>query len=198
MQVQEVDKFLAEYKKDKELWIKVTAMMREILIDSVNELKDVKYKFTDPSQLNNDVIKEILVEQGFKYIVSVMDTIVGFDFKTMVSFVDLINQLKGTRKGLELVLKLMGFDSIIVEWWEQVPKAEPWTYEIIIIVDNSYVPDIFSTLNYVKEFSDNYVIAKVGNIDVRFSSPEFAITVPLLGGFFTGHYTGRALQRLNP
>ena len=197
MNITEVDKFVAQHKNNKELWIKLNSLMTYVMNTSVVLMTDVKYKYIKPEELQTDTVKEILSELGFSYIVDIMDTINGFEFNTMLSFVQYISQLKGTRKGIELVLKLMGFDSIIKEWWEDPNDLrDPWTYEIIIIVNSSYVPDIFTTLEKVRIFSEHYVLAKISNIDVRFASDQFADRYPVMAGFVHSHYTGTVIQRI--
>ena len=199
MDTTNLKQFLAESLRDAELSFKLNEMMTYILNGVMVELNDTKYKKTKTETLSEETVKEIVREQGFDYIVSVMDTISGFQFNKMLSFIELINELKGTRKGLELVLRLMGFDSIIKEWWEGAQfDTDPWTYEIIIIVNSSFVPDLFNTLDKVKIFSQNYVIAKVTNIEIRFSAENFAQLAPLMGGFSTRIHRGRILQRVNP
>jgi hypothetical protein len=199
METQNLRIFIADALKDAELTIKLNEMTNHVLGAVVNELNDIKNKKTKTETLSEDTIKEIIREQGFDYIVAVMDTITDFQFNQMVFFLDLINQLKGTRDGIELVLKLMGFDSIIKEWWEGAQfDQDPWTYEIIVIVNSSNVPDLFNTLDKVKEFSQNYVIAKVTNIEVRFFAENFAQLTPIMAGFSTRISRGRILQRANP
>lgn len=198
LQITDVDQFIAKYlREDSELYVKMREMMQYVVDNTVEELGDVKYKYTHPEKLKDEAIKAIIAEQGFDYIVNVMNTIDGLEFNTMLSFMDLINQLKGTRKGLELVLKLLGFDSIIKEWWEVGSKHNPWEYEIIVIVNSSLVPDIFDTIDKVKAFSRNYVLAKIANINVRFSASKFAERGVIMGGFAKPVYIGNIVQRAN-
>jgi len=190
------DLLVSSIKKDTQLWTKIRSMLQYVIDQTASELADVKYKVKDPNQLSQDAVKEIIKEEGFKYIVSVMDTINNFEFNTMVFFIDLINQLKGHRRGLELVLKLLGFDSIIREWWED-PSAlgDPLTYEITVFVNSSFVPDIFLTLEKVQEFSRNYVLAQISNVDVQFLFERFASKAPIMAGFSKQKFIGHIIQR---
>lgn len=192
-----VDLYIPDHLRETELYVKLAELMRYVVEQSVEEFKDVKYKYKDPSQLSDTAVKNVITEQGFDYIVDVMNTMEGLEFNTMLSFMDLVNQLKGTREGLELVLKLMGFDSIVSEWWEDEGlDREAWSYEIVVIVNSSNVPDIYETLEKVKEFSDNYVLSKITNINVRFSADKFAELGAIMGGFAHPLYSGKILQRL--
>lgn len=192
----DLEKYIPENMTETEFMVKFKEMMQYVLDAAHEEMKDVKYKYTQPSELSDATVKEVIKEQGFNYIVDVLNTVDGLEFNTMLSFMDLINQLKGSRQGLELVMKLMGFDSIIQEWWEdEIASPEPWSYEIIVIVNASFVPDIFDTIEKLKVFSDNYVLAQISNIDVRFSADKFAERGAIMGGFETPRYIGVIRQR---
>lgn len=196
IKLSEVEKFVKKSLRDTDFYKKAIEMMQYVVDQTNEELKDVTEKLTNPMGHRDEVIKEILNEKGMAYIVGVMDTVEGFEFNNLLSFIDMIKQLKGTRKGLELVLKLLGFDSIINEWWEnENSPGEPLTYEIIVIVNSSLVPDIFSTLDKIKIFSEHYVLAKISNIDVRFSADKFAELGAIMGGFEKPVFTGRFLVR---
>jgi hypothetical protein len=94
------------------------------------------------------------------------------------------------------VLKLLGFDSIIREWWED-PSAlgDPLTYDITVFVNSSFVPDIFLTLEKVQEFSRNYVLAQISNVDVQFLFDRFASKAPIMAGFAKQRFIGQIVQR---
>lgn len=179
-----VSEYIPKHLRETPLYTKVQELMLYVMEQSIIELKDVKYKYKDNTQLSSDAVKNTILEQGFGYIVDVMNTVENLEFNTMLSFMDVVNQLKGTRAGLELVLKLMGFDSIINEWWEDPSiEKDKWSYEIIVIFNSSNVPNIFDTVDKVREFSDNYVLGKISNIDIRFSATNFASIPAVMSGF---------------
>lgn len=195
----EVEQFIPENLREYELWPKLTELMRYILDNGIKEMKDFREKFTGPDQVSEDVVKEILNEQGFNYIVEIMDTITNFEFNTLITYVSLISQLKGSRKGLELVLRLLGFESVIREWWEDPDDlGEPWTYQLTVLASASNVPDIFTTLQKVEIFSRNYVFAQIANIDIQFVLENFAEAAPIAGGYIKPTYFSRIIQRANP
>ena len=158
-----------EKLRDKELYPKFAEMVDYIVKNFAEEFEDVKYKYRGPDVVREDVIKEIISELGFSYIRSVMDTLTNFQFNTLLQFVSLINLLKGSRQGLELVLLLLGFDSFIQEWWEKNPKGTPYTFEIVVIMDENQVTDVFETLARVQVFARAYVFPVIENVDFRFS-----------------------------
>lgn len=192
----DIEQFIPENLRDIELFPKVQEMMKYVMDKSVVEMTDFRLKYRGPDQVSEDTIKQILYEMGYDYIVSLMDTITNFEFNTLLSYVSLVSQLKGSRKGLELVLKLLGFDSVIHEWWEDPNNlGEPWTYEIVVIANNSNVPDIFKTLEMVQVFSRNYVYAQISNINIKFAFENFAEKAPIMGGFVKAKYRGRIIER---
>jgi len=179
-----VELYIPKHLRETPLHVKIQELMLHVVESSIEELKDVKYKYKDNTKLSSEAVKNTILEQGFEYIVSVTDTVENLEFNTMLSFMDVVNQLKGTRAGLELVLKLMGFDSIISEWWEDPSEeVDKWSYELIVIFNSSNVPDIFNTVEKVRIFSDNYVLGKISNIDIRFSAANFASIPAVLSGF---------------
>lgn len=195
----EVGQFIPENLQEYDLWPKIQEMMQYILDNGIEEMKDFREKYTGPDQVSEDVVKEILIEQGFSYIVDIMDTITDFEFNTLITYVSLISQLKGNRKGLELVLRLLGFESVIREWWEDPDDlGEPWTYDLTVLANASNVPDIFTTLQKVEVFSRNYVFAQISNIDIQFVLENFAELAPIMGGYVKPVYFGRIIQRVNP
>ena len=187
--------YIAEGIKEMELYPKITSMLDYIIQNFETEFKDVKFKYTDPSTASTDVIKQIIDELGFQYIADIMDTITNYDFNIMLDFLGLINLLKGSRLGMELVLRLLGFDSIITEWWEFEPKKEPHTYDITVILNSSTVLDPFETLNKLKIFSQHYVYPVIDNVDFQFS---FALAEKNItfAGFFRPSYSGSILFRI--
>lgn len=189
--------FLPFAQKQYELYPKIGQMLDYIMSKAVVELEDVKYKYSRPDAVSSEVIKQIVQELGYQYIRDVMDTLENFEFTALLDFLSLISLLKGSRQGLELILKLLGFDSIIKEWWEIDPVRPVYTYELIIIMDTTFVPDIFGTLDKIKIFARQYVYPTLSNIDFRFNL-SFAQKNVNFAGFWRLHYGGRIAQRVPP
>lgn len=192
-----VDYFIPKHLRNTELYSKLQEMMSHVLSEATKDFEDVRSKFTNPENLSPDAVQAVILEQGFDYIVDVMNTMEGLEYNTMLSFMDMVNDLKGTRKGLELVLNLLGFDSLIKEWWEDDLKdVEPWTYEIIIIANSSNVPDIYETIDKIRIFSENYVLADISNINIKFSASNFVEMGIIMGGFSKITYNGSIVERI--
>lgn len=187
--------FLPEKLKDGELYQKAASMVDYIVNNALVELEDVKYKYRGPDIVREEVIKEIIKELGFQYIVDVMDTLDNFQFNALLEFVSLINLLKGSRQGLELILKLLGFNIILSEWWEQFPPAAAHTYNMTVVMNTSYVPNPVDTLNKVQVFASHYVFPVVDHIDYRFTL-TFAEKNATVAGFWKAKYVGEAVATL--
>lgn len=163
------DPWLIEKLKTYELYPKVKEMLDYVISNSLTEFEDVKYKYRGPQIVKTKVIQEIIEELGFGYINGIINTIDNFEFNVLLDFIGLLNLLKGSRLGLELVLKLLSLDSVVQEWWEQSPLGVPDTYVITVIMDGSTVPDPSATLEKVQAFAKEYVYPVISNIDFRFT-----------------------------
>jgi hypothetical protein len=185
---------IPENLRSLEIYPKITHLIDYVVKNAAIEFENVKYKYGDFSRLDNDTVKEIISELGFNYIKSVMDTISNYDFKILLYFVSLINLLKGSRAGLELILYLLGFNFFIREWWEQSPIKPVYTFEIVVIVNSSIVSNINETLDNIKKFARAYVFPIIENIDFRFSI-SFVEYGLITAGFSKARYTGNILLR---
>lgn len=176
--------------RNDEFFIKVCSILDHIHEEYKLDISDVKYKLTDSTQLREDAIKEIVTELGFDYITKLMDTLTNVEFNVLIDFIALLNILKGSREGLELVLKLLGFDSIITEWWE-APGQEEGTFDITILMNTSYVPDFEKTLAKVKVLIRHYVLPKLDLIDFKYILESFMELQVNVAGFVRHKHFGR-------
>lgn len=187
--------YVAEKLRNEELYPKVQSMMNYILDNALVEFEDVRFKYRGPDVVSGQVIQEIINELGFEYISNVMQTITNYEFNTLLEFIGLINLLKGSKQGLSLVLKLLGFDAIITEWWETSPRGQPWTFIITVVMNSSFVEDPVLTLSKVKLFIREYVFPTIFNIDFQFNF-NFASRNVNFGGFHRAHYSGAIMATL--
>lgn len=187
--------FVPEKLRQLELYPKLQAMLNHVLDAALTEFADVRYKDTEPSLVDTDVITNIINERGFQYISDIMSTITGFEFNTLLEFIGLVNLLKGSRAGLELILHLLSLDALITEWWENFPPTEADTFVITVVMNTSFITDPLATLEKVKAFCYQYVYPTISNIDFKFSL-EFATKNVNFGGFSKAHYTGLIAQAL--
>jgi hypothetical protein len=181
--------YVPEKLREFELYPKIQAMLNYIMEGYFTEIEDVRYKYRGPDIVRDEVIQEIINELGFKYISNVMQTITNYEFNILLEFLGLINLLKGSKEGLQLVLKLLGFEAIISEWWELNPVGVPYTFIITIIMDGSFIQDPVLTLNKVKDFIREYVFPTIQNIDFQFNF-NFAQKNVNFGGFWKAKYSG--------
>lgn len=160
------------------------------------EFADVRYKFQDPSQLREQAIKEIIDELGFDYIRKLMDTLTNVEFNALIDFLSLLNLLKGSKRGLEIIFKLIGLDSILVEWWENSPTKEELTFDLTVIVTTSVVPDIDETIAKVRVFVQHYVLPKLDVIEFVFILGRFLEQNAAIGGFIRKKCFGKIVGKI--
>lgn len=173
MTLQNSINFVPQNLQQQELYPKIAEMLDYIIDNFETELEDIKFKYRGPSVVREDVIKEIIIELGFEYIKDIMDTIDNFEFNVLLDFISLLNLLKGSREGLELVLKLLGFDSVVTEWWQKDPQGTPHTFDLNVIMNTTYINDVEETLEKVQIFVRNYVFPILETIDFVFAFDSF-------------------------
>lgn len=182
--------------REDDFFIKMTEILDQVKADYDLDFADVKYKLQDPTQLREEAIKEIIDELGFEYIRQIMDTLTNIEFNVLIDFISLLNLLKGSREGLEIVMRLLGFDTVITEWWEASPQKEELTYDLTVLVNTSLVPDLDATLEKVKIFARHYVLPKLDLVDFKFVLESFLEKQINLAGFVRMKHFGRIVDRL--
>lgn len=174
---------VAENLRELEIYPKVTDMLNYIIDKMATEFADVENKFIDPNLVDEEVVSEIIREYGFEYINDIAATLTTLDSSLLLHFVSLLNLLKGHRSGLELILRVLGFESVISEWWEQSPKGEPMTFNMQVFINYSQVSgSVFDTLAQIKKFTRFYVFPIFQVADVVFDY-EFAEAGTAMAGF---------------
>lgn len=182
--------------RDDEFFVKVAELLDKAREDYDTDFSDIKYKLQDPTKLREQAIKEIIDELGFSYIRKLMDTLTNIEFNVLIDFISLLNLLKGSREGLEIVMGLLGFDTVITEWWEALPNKEEMTFDLIVLMNTSNVPDLVKTLDQVKVFTRHYVLPKLDIIDFRFIFDSFLDKQVNLAGFTRMTHYGRIAERI--
>lgn len=103
-------------------WDKYSEVVQHIVDEKIKDFADSIGKFSDRVNLSDEAYEEILYESGYSYITDIL-VLDNEGLRNLLAFTPLIHLLKGTRKGLELVLKLLGATAEIVEWWETIGDA---------------------------------------------------------------------------
>lgn len=117
--------------------------------DNLNEIlkayNDVYYKYKDITQLSEDMLKELLSELGFNYILDLF-TLTKVELIAFLKYLNLIAALKGTTNGVKLVLQLLNFNFTYELWYEQTPIGRPFT-ATVRITTTDYDSVLLSKLN---------------------------------------------------
>lgn len=171
--------FLPKNIRGFELHPKVAEMLDYILENAAKEFEDIEYKYRNPELVSDDVIERVIYEYGFQYINDLADTLIEVDRSILLYFMGLLYFYKGTRIGLELILRVLGFGFEIQEWWEQDPKGEHHTFNMTVLMDTSNLKgNVFETIDKIKEFSRFYVypLFDIANVSFLFDIAEVSIT----------------------
>jgi hypothetical protein len=123
--------YLPEALQGQDLYKEVVDILQSFrdanfLVDS-DVISSIKYpgidipalrdKYNDIESLDVESLEIIAKEFGYGYILDVL-SLLSIDFGTFLGTIAVIHYLKGTRKGIEFVLEVLGFTYLIIEWWE--------------------------------------------------------------------------------
>lgn len=151
----QINNFIPEGIKNHPIYIELNDLIQQYLDQTDLDLVDIKNKYRNILTLNNDVVREIFKEFGYDYINEVME-LSEDEIRAFLGYLAIIHLLKGHKRGLELVLQLIGIQTELVEWWEEDPPAEPASFKAnFFILDMSNVLPL--TIDKLKEFIKNYV-----------------------------------------
>lgn len=162
-------RFIPQELQKFELYPKVCSLIDYLINNELIGFDDVRLKYTK-TYVSNEVTTELVKELGFGYIGDIIDTLNNVELRLLNEFSGLINILKGSRYGLELVLKLLGFDYFLKEWWESTffPAGEPHSFDIVVFMNPANVSNPHVTLRKIKDFIEHYVYPKARYIDWNF------------------------------
>lgn len=130
------------------------------------QLQNAVNKYRDYRNLDDSSLHQLVKEFGFQYIIDVLE-LPESKLKNVVAYLSLINTLKGSKTGLELVLTLLGFEYEVLEWWEDpvaLPERNTYALELVFVdmgFDSKFLLD-FQT------FSRQYVYPLLASIVVHF------------------------------
>jgi hypothetical protein len=116
---------------------------------------DIINKHKDYRSLQLETIYDILEETGYGYIVDTF-SLDEESLRTFMSFLSLIHLFKGSKRGVEIVFKLMSIENYkIEEWWETSPFKEECTFSLEIeLIPTLFTADVKDKIN---NFIRNYV-----------------------------------------
>ena len=100
-------------------------------------------KYQNTQDLSYEAMVELIKEQGYSYITDLIKPNAE-DLKIIIYLLVLIHMLKGSKKGLELILNIFTLevepsDMKIIEWFEQIPVGEENTFKIDSKIDISVI-----------------------------------------------------------
>lgn len=156
-QIRNVAELLPEKQGQSELFIKLTEMVNYETEKFAQAIIDVAGKYTDPASVSKEVVIEVFRENGLPSVVDILEEISVVDHGTVLAFSAYILMFKGSRSGYETVLRLLGFDYTLIEWWENGGTGKPNTISIDVNLDTSIVARPYLTFQKIKKFTAEYV-----------------------------------------
>ena len=166
-------KYLPEALAKNDKFIKICSLIDCLISDNSkyftyekNQLNAVINKYKDFRNLDNTTIHQVVKEFGYQYIIDILE-LPDSRLRDLVAYLSLINMLKGSRQGLELVLSLLGFQFDLLEWWEDpilLPNKCTYALELTFI-DMGMDPTFFEKFD---QFSREYVYPILARLLIYF------------------------------
>ena len=166
-------KYLPSEFQKNEYYLKICSLIDSLLSSNseyfANErmmLQEAINKYKDYRNLRDTTLHQLVKEFGFQYIIEIL-SLPESKLKNIIAYLSLINMLKGSKTGLELVLSLLVFEYEITEWWEDpifLPDRNTYALDLIFVdmgFDSKFLVD-FQT------FSRQYGYPLLANIVTYF------------------------------
>jgi hypothetical protein len=159
--------FIPKELSSDELHTEFSRIVDYLLTNKILYLDDTIYKFKDRSRIQVDALQAFVTEQGYKYIVEVLN-LTKDQLETLTEYLNLIHFLKGTRYGLELVLSLLGIIAEIKEWWEEETPTEAHTFTLDLDFNLGNIKR--DSVARIASFCSHYVFPKLREIIINYEA----------------------------
>ena len=169
MPIKDSIEFIGPRLREFELYPWLAQTIDEALRQYCLELSDSRDKYRDTLSASQDRIFEMIKELGFDYINDVLQTTSGEQENFLLSLASVLSLFKGHRDGLILVMKLLGFEISVIEWWEKTPQGEPHTFDMEITISAENVDNVLATVTNIRRFVTQYVYPKFETATLVFS-----------------------------
>lgn len=178
-QIRPAIELIPEKQSESELFIKISEMVDHETEKFSQAIIDVASKYTDPNSVSREVVSEVFRENGLPSVVELLEKLDVVDHNTLLAFSSYILLFKGSRSGYETVLRLMGFDYDMTEWWEVGGSGVPNTFAINIDLNDSRVSQPYETFQKIKKFTSEYVFPIIFPLGytyvIDFKGPSIAV-----------------------
>lgn len=166
-------KYLPPAFQQNEYYVKICSLIDSLISQNSKyfayeevQFMDAMNKYMDRENLSSPAVQQIIKEFGYQYILNILD-LPESRMKNLIAYLALINMLKGSKTGLELVLSLLGFDFKLLEWFEDpiaLPRKNTYALELTF-VDMGFGENFFRDF---RTFSREYVYPLLERIVVYF------------------------------
>ena len=126
----------------------------QFVVDKYGDFSDITSKYGNlyPSA---DVADAVIDEQGYGYILDVLK-LSAVDIRRLMPLIPVIHFLKGSKMGLQLVMRYLGIGYSFVEWWETNGSGIPDTYTLTVDIPPT-VTDSARFLSTLASFLHQYI-----------------------------------------
>jgi hypothetical protein len=115
---------------------------------------DILFKYKDVQQISYQAAVDRIKEAGYDYLLSLF-TLTEQNLKVLVSYLPMIQQMKGSRPGLQLIFDILNIGFVITEWWEDPNNLDILSYILSVEIINQEVNT--RVVSNLHALSRNYV-----------------------------------------
>lgn len=152
--------FLPNKFSDNEYWQIITTLIDYVITEYCDtDYEHIKYKYDQLDHYDSEFLTYIVQEFGYDYILPILN-LTEEEQSVIFNYLTPIHQLKGTKQGLELVLRLLGITYTITEWWEDTTPPDtyipyPYTFRLDFYMDDGKLK--YNSIKLLKSFIRQYV-----------------------------------------
>lgn len=139
---------------------------------------DYLHKYNDLLKVRTKSLKEIIAETGYNYVADLLN-LEDNELITLVKYMNIISDLKGSKSGLEVVFNLLSMRYSMQEWWETTPKGTPHTWDLSIEVEIEKV--IGDMIGKLLIFTRNYIYPIIGNFEITYKINMAELAIVMAG-----------------
>ena len=170
--------YLPENRLQEVTFWEFVVMMDYLILHEKVYFDDFYYKFKDVSKVRTDSIKEIIAENGFKYIQDIVN-LTRKEYETLCKYLAIINDLKGSYSGLEVVFSMLDISYKMTEWWEKDPQGTPHTFDLKIELDIYKVAN--DMITKLQSFIRQYVYPVIENFEITYKMNITEMLIAMAG-----------------
>lgn len=170
--------FLPKERLKEPTFYEFTQVIDYLILHEQIYFNDFIHKYNDLQKVRSKSLKEIIAESGYNYVSDLL-SLNDKELTTLVKYLDIISDLKGSQSGLEVVFNLLDMRYSMQEWWDKNPKGTPHTWDLGVEVEIDKVTS--DMISKVVAFTRNYVYPIIENFEITYKMDLAELAIVMAG-----------------